>query len=494
MEPWHGTEHCTAIGPVSVRPAPDIGMHMRLEPPSAPPARGRQHPDIVDYAERPLEGDGGFKPRILLLTSGLGSGHVRAAQGVAAALEGCAEARILDLWSLVNPGAAVVIHETYLRLVQEHPDLYERLYRLDERTWRQILQSKSGPPAQVLEVLELISRIAAQAGASAPRGGRYASDRMLLSLLSAALPYDRGSLGGNGVLARLVVMKWTWLRLIRRLAPAVREFRPDAIICTQMIPAAMVSFLKKRGKIVAPLIGVMTDFGIHDFWKQNGIARYCVPHESIAAHVNRRNVVATGVPLMPHFAVPCSQQEARRELGLPQDASVALVLGGGLGLSVDTVAQALLSLASVPHLLVLPGKNVSARMALAAIAARHPERLRVYDWTERMDLFMRAADLVVGKPGGVTVAEALACGRPLLATRSLGGQEGFNVQFLERNGVGGLVSDRDLPERVMQLLEDRGALVQMQRRAWLLGRRDGAAQVAAMAIQLATARVQRAAR
>ena len=65
-----------------------------------------------------------------------------------------------------------------------------------------------------------------------------------------------------------------------------------------------------------------------------------------------------------------------------------------------------------------------------------------------MDLYLRAADLVVGKPGGITVAEALACGRPLLATRSLGGQEGFNVDFLERNGVGGLVGDREVAERV----------------------------------------------
>ena len=47
-----------------------------------------------------------------------------------------------------------------------------------------------------------------------------------------------------------------------------------------------------------------------------------------------------------------------------------------------------------------------------------------------MDIYLRAADIVVGKPGGISVAEALACGRPLLATRSLGGQEGFNIDFL----------------------------------------------------------------
>src|SRR4051812_11698854 len=101
------------------------------------------------------------RDRVLLLTSGLGHGHVRAAQAVEAALlQRSTDVQIIDLWSLMNPGAASIVHQTYLRLVQEYPDLYERLYQLDERTWRQVLESEAGPPPHVLEVLELISEIA----------------------------------------------------------------------------------------------------------------------------------------------------------------------------------------------------------------------------------------------------------------------------------------------------------------------------------------------
>jgi UDP-N-acetylglucosamine:LPS N-acetylglucosamine transferase len=105
-----------------------------------------------------------------------------------------------------------------------------------------------------------------------------------------------------------------------------------------------------------------------------------------------------------------------------------------------------------------------------------------------MDLYLRACDLVVGKPGGISVAEALACGRPLLATRSLGGQEGFNVDFLERHEVGGLVSDGALSARVESILADRVLLQQVQQRAWRLGRRDGATRIAELALDLAAAR------
>jgi UDP-N-acetylglucosamine:LPS N-acetylglucosamine transferase len=189
---------------------------------------------------------------------------------------------------------------------------------------------------------------------------------------------------------------------------------------------------------------------------------------------------------MPDFAFPLSQVEARRALGVPEDAQVVLVLGGGLGLSVDTAALSLLQRPTSTHVIVMSGKNNKARVALDRLAAQHPQRLKVCDWTDRMDVYLRAADVVVGKPGGITVAESLACGRPLLATRSLGGQEGFNVDFLTHHQVGGLVADGELLDRVDRLLGDREALHSMQRRAWLLGQRDGAARVAQLALDLAS--------
>ena len=83
-------------------------------------------------------------PRVLLLTSTLGSGHLRAAQAVEAALlEQCPAAKVemLDFWSLMDAGVAQAVRQTYLRLVQERLQLYDRIFQLDERTWRRVLES-----------------------------------------------------------------------------------------------------------------------------------------------------------------------------------------------------------------------------------------------------------------------------------------------------------------------------------------------------------------
>ncbi|HEY5806645.1 MAG TPA: glycosyltransferase [Povalibacter sp.] len=436
--------------------------------------------------------------RVLLLTSGLGYGHVRAAQAIEAALlQRSLDVRSLDLWSLMHPGAASIVHQTYLRLVQEYPELYERIYQLDERTWRQILESESGPPPDVLEVLELISQIANATVAGGGGGMQYATDRLLLSLLCNSLPFDGSSLGGTGVRARLAIMKWSWLRLRKRLESIVTDQAPDLIISTQMIPAAMICALKRRGRINVPVVGVLTDYGLHDFWRQRGIDCYCVAHSSLAGTDRSDSVrsVPTGVPLMPAFAHPMTQAEAKRQLGLDPERAHVLILGGGLGLSVDAIAENLLSRPGNWSLIVMPGKNADARQSLSRMSKDRQrtsvsahERVHVFEWTERMDVFIRASDVVVGKPGGVSVAEVLACGRPLLATRSLGGQEGFNVRFLEQHGVGALVSETELASRIETMIGSPDELAAIQQRAWSLGVRDGAARVAELTLDLLAGR------
>ena len=113
---------------------------------------GRLSPTPAPTSPR-VEQDGApahAAPRVLLLTSTLGSGHLRATQAVEAALlEQCPAAKVqtLDFWSLMDAGVAQAVRQSYLRLVQERPELYDRIFQLDERTWRRILESNQAPPS-----------------------------------------------------------------------------------------------------------------------------------------------------------------------------------------------------------------------------------------------------------------------------------------------------------------------------------------------------------
>ncbi len=448
-------------------------------------------------ARLPVE-HGRVAPRVLLLTSTLGSGHLRAAQAIEAALlvrSPTPTVQTIDFWSLMDAGVAQTVRQTYLRLVQERPELYDRIHQLDQRTWRDILESNEPPPPALVEGLELLAATAADGSGLDPGGGRFALDRVLFRWICAVLPTRARRSSGNRALGRRVLTNWVWSRLARSLHTCLQDFAPDVVIATQMAPAALLSYVKKRRPLNAPLIGVLTDFGVHDLWIQPEIDCYCVAHESIAGvpgdAIERSRISVTGIPLMPGFQNPPGVRQARLQLGLDPNAPVVLVPGGGLGLGVDAVAERLLACVAGAQVLVLAGRNASARKSLAPLVTRYPGRLSVWDWTEQTEVFIRAADVVVGKPGGLTVAEALACGRPLLATRSLRGQEGFNVRFLEQHGVGRLVPEDDLLEGIESLLADSGELGRIQQRAWHLGKRDGAPRIAELALALAQSKSHR---
>ena len=432
-------------------------------------------------------------PRLMLLTSNLGMGHLRTAQAIIAATQDRypqSSIQTLDFWSLMHSGIANVVHEIYLKLVQLHPGLYDSIHGLDEHTWRQIFQSNEPPSQAVVDALHLIC---AMCPPSLPNGTRpeiYASDRIVYPIVRAALPSASGGLKSGGVL-RWGIVHWVWRTLARRMAQQMQRFAPDVIVSTQMLPAALLSSIKHRRAWSVPSIGVLTDYGIHDFWVQQHTDHYCVAHEQIAnvkeSGLHPNCVSYTGVPLMPGFAQPPTQVDARRALGLDITRPMVLVLGGGLGLGIESLAEQLLGLPAHIQLAVLIGRNSKAEAQWRNLSTRHAARLQVIGWTDRVEYLMRAADIVVGKPGGLTVAEVLACGRPLFATRSLGGQEGFNLRFLDQHGVGKLVSEDALIPLIHELLHDSERLRGLQDRAWSLGRRDGAEQVVEIAQRFATA-------
>lgn len=440
-------------------------------------------------------------PRLLLLTSTLGSGHLRAAQAIETAVrEICPQAQIqtLDFWSLLDSGVARATRDAYLKLVQEQPELYERIYRLDERTLRRTLENRQPLPPALAEGLRFIAALGLGRSLPPADGGRRAPiDRFAFRLLCAGL---RNSAHGSGPLrarAGRLLIESGRVMLAQRLSARLRVFDPDVVVATQMHPASLLSFAKQRYRIEVPLVAVVTDFGLHDFWRQPGIDHTCVAHDSIAAafadQLGVERITATGMPLMPGFRSPPAQDEARAALQIDGPAPVALVLGGGLGLGVASVAERLLAGVPDVRLLVVAGHNGPARAQLAQLAQAHPRRLYVYQWTERMQDLIAAADVVIGKPGGLTTAEALACGRPLLAAHSVGGQEGFNLRFLEAHGVGRQVTDEALPSALAALLSARDELRGYQSRAWALGRRDGAVRIAALALERARDRERPAA-
>jgi processive 1,2-diacylglycerol beta-glucosyltransferase len=149
-------------------------------------------------------------------------------------------------------------------------------------------------------------------------------------------------------------------------------------------------------------------------------------------------IYSFGIPVRPAFAVHHSRQEARAMLDIPQDAHLAVVMGGGLGLG--NILEACDTLTSRPFaepvtVVALCGNNADVQSQISSLAIARSSRhaITAVSWTDQIPVYMQAADLLVSKAGGVTLAEAAAVGVPLVIFQPLAGQETVNVRFLTQH-------------------------------------------------------------
>lgn len=264
-----------------------------------------------------------------------------------------------------------------------------------------------------------------------------------------------------------------------------REFRRlllsrpwGACLSTHFLPGQLAA----GTPAVPPFALAITDLTLHRFWAQPRVGRFFVGCESLARELRERlphaRIDATGIPISPRFEEAPDRLEARCALGLAPDRPVILVMGGGLGLGVEETVAAVAN-AAVPGLQVLAicGRNEKAAQRLRA-SGKLGERLRVFGFVHDVERHIAAADLMVTKPGGLTVSEALSLSCPLILTCPIPGQEEGNARVL--CGAGAAVQAAEagvVTQEIERIFHDPGTLAALTANARSLGRPGAAAAI-----------------
>ncbi len=180
----------------------------------------------------------------------------------------------------------------------------------------------------------------------------------------------------------------------------------------------------------------------------------------------------SGIPVMPVFDTSPDKLAAAARLELNPDRFTVLLMGGGAGIGMDPVWIAeLLKIQPQLQVIVMTGKNLALREALASLEHEYADRLRVIGFTEDVATLMMAADLAITKPGGLSTSECLVCGLPMLLVNPIPGQEERNAAFLMQEGVAQRADDPlTLQFRLQKLLSDPERLASMRQRAIALGK------------------------
>jgi len=271
-------------------------------------------------------------------------------------------------------------------------------------------------------------------------------------------------------------------RSARKFARFVKQFAPDAVLCTHYLPVELLGGLRKKWPGSPPLtVSIVTDFEAHALWMEANVDLYCVAAEETKARLVARSaladqVLATGIPISAKFSRRVDRAAVRKHYGLRDDLPIFLVLSGGFGMGPVAEILAALDRTECPfQTLVVAGRNERLRRELTGQDRRHPTQ--VLGFVTNMHELMAVADLLLTKPGGLTTSEALAMGKPLFILNPIPGQEAANSDFLLERGAAVKVNRvDDLPFRLGQLLGSK-KLAGMARAAKALGRPAAAADI-----------------
>lgn len=254
-----------------------------------------------------------------------------------------------------------------------------------------------------------------------------------------------------------------------RLLPLLAEEKPDVIISTHPFATEMVSHLKGKGRVSAPLICLMTDYGPHRAWIAPNVDAYVVSNEGMAAQmvvwgVPKEKIHPFGIPVEDVFFSKADKYALLQEFGLLPNLPTVLFMAGSFGVTNILSIYKDLVRSSFPfQIIIITGRNKRLYRTFKKIIPRSPKATKLVFFTDRVADYMHACDLLITKPGGLTTSEALACNIPLAVFDAIPGQEEDNANFLISHNMAILLDSRkNCASEIVALLEDSKRLEAMR--------------------------------
>ncbi len=349
--------------------------------------------------------------KVLILSASVGAGHLRAAEAVEKSFrlrQPNAEIKNVDVLNYTNPLFRRLYGKAYLEMVNTMPEVLGWMYDTLDKPWENERR-------------------------------RLALDRL------NTLPFIN----------------------------LLKKEKPDLAICTHFLPSEIISWLKSKNKINFPQAIVVTDFDAHAMWLAHHYEQYFVALDETKIHLSKigippEKIFVSGIPIDPIFAETKDKRAMREKFGLNREKLTILVSAGGFGVgNIEHLLQALSELGTPAQILAMCGRNEELKTKLEKLAAKKLNNERVdfklIGYTREMDEYMSAADLIVGKPGGLTTSEALAKNLVFVIVNPIPGQEERNSDHLLERGCA--IRCNNLPVlayKIDELVKDEKRFSQMK--------------------------------
>lgn len=251
----------------------------------------------------------------------------------------------------------------------------------------------------------------------------------------------------------------------KHILPVIEEFQPDVILSCHAFITLMLGKLKTEGKIKVPVVSLVTDFKAHYTYIADGIDHYVVSSKKMVDDMNERfginksKVHAYGIPVFRKFTEKADKPELKKALGLNIHKKTILFMAGSFGVSEVLEEYKGISNSSKDcQFVVITGNNERLYKKFRDVIDKGNTKLLMF--VNNVEDYMHVSDLIITKPGGLTVTESLQCRLPMAIYSAFPGQEADNAAFLEEQGVA-VVLGKNSGEAIKSIITDDEKLSEM---------------------------------
>lgn len=242
--------------------------------------------------------------------------------------------------------------------------------------------------------------------------------------------------------------------------------KPDLILLT--FPTPVMSVLTEQFNINIPIATVMTDYRMQKNWITPKSERYYVATETtkedfMEVGVPASNIKVTGIPISSKFEEYIDQRAWLSKYHLDPDRPTILMSAGAFGVSkgFDQMINEILEKSKHSQVVMICGRSKELKRSLQAKFKNNPDVL-ILGFTKHMNEWMASSQLMITKPGGITISEGYTRCIPMVFLNPAPGQELENAHYFEKMNMGKIANTpEEAIDIVTQITNDETLLNKM---------------------------------
>lgn len=250
-----------------------------------------------------------------------------------------------------------------------------------------------------------------------------------------------------------------------RVYNIILEENPDLIITTHCFVVSVVGYLKEKGLIDIPFVSVVTDYEAHQTYINKYVDAYITGSDYTSETLVKQGILKSkifsyGIPIKAEFLNSLNVTSPKEK------PFQILLMAGSLGLKgMKKVLKNIIVMGGSYHIVIVCGNNKELKRSIEREYGDliEDKKITLYGFTNDIPNIMESSDLIITKPGGLTISEAIAKKLPMIIPYYIPGQEKENLDFLVKEGAAIYVYEiSDIKELVESIMDNPKTLDDMR--------------------------------